>query len=93
MVEKEREVLEDVNRTPEAKVMEDLIHYELDEPSSNLFFLVGSNMKEWDRTKLIEFLKANIEVFAWTPYKMPKINQSFIKHELNVMLEARIAKQ
>ena len=45
MVE-EREVLEDVGRTLEAKVVEDLIHYDLDEPSSGCFLLTGANLKE-----------------------------------------------
>ena len=45
-------------------------------------------MKEWEKTDLIEFLKANIEVFAWTTDEMPGIDPSFIKHELNVMSEA-----
>ena len=42
-------------------------------------------MKEQERIELIEFLKASIKVFAWTLYKMPRIDSSFIKHELNVM--------
>ena len=93
LVEEEREVLEDVGRTPETKVAEDLIRYELDEPSSDRYFLGGSNMKERERTKLIKFLKANIEIFAWTLYKKPKIDPNFIKHELNVMPEACPVKQ
>ncbi|GFY99310.1 uridine kinase-like 4 [Actinidia rufa] len=40
LIEKEREFLEDVGRDPEAKVVEDLIHYELEEPSSDRFFLI-----------------------------------------------------
>ncbi|GFZ10852.1 hypothetical protein Acr_22g0002500 [Actinidia rufa] len=61
LVEKEREVLEDVSKVPKDKVVEDLVHYELDEPSLGRLFLVGSNMKERERTELIEFLKANLE--------------------------------
>ncbi|GFY91447.1 hypothetical protein Acr_07g0016430 [Actinidia rufa] len=57
LIEQEHEVLEDVGRDLEAKVMEDLIHYELDEPSSNRFFLTGTNLEERERTKLIQFLK------------------------------------
>ena len=61
LVEEEREVLKDVVRTPEAKVVEDLIQHELNEPNLECYFLVGSNMKERERTKLIKFLKENIE--------------------------------
>ncbi|GFZ14607.1 hypothetical protein Acr_24g0007970 [Actinidia rufa] len=75
------------------KKVDDLIRYELDEPTSDRFFLVGSNMKERERTELIEFLKANIEVFAWTLYEMPGIDPNFIRHELNVMPKARPVKQ
>ncbi|GFY90938.1 hypothetical protein Acr_07g0011340 [Actinidia rufa] len=67
MVEKEMEVLEDVDITPEAKVVEDLMRYDLDKPSSDHLFLTGSNLTEWERAEIIEFLTTNIEVFAWTP--------------------------
>ena len=93
LVEEEREVLEDVDRTHEAKVMEDLVRYDLDEPSSDRFFLTSSNLKERERTEFIEFLTANIEVFAWTPYEMLGIDLSFIKHELNVIPEVKPVKQ
>ncbi|GFZ03447.1 hypothetical protein Acr_16g0000710 [Actinidia rufa] len=64
LIKEEREVLEDVGRDLEVKVVEDLICYELDEPSSNRFFFTGANLEERDRTELIHFLKSNIEVFA-----------------------------
>ncbi|GFS36525.1 hypothetical protein Acr_00g0046500 [Actinidia rufa] len=54
LIEEEREVLEDVGRDPKAKVAEDLICYELDEPSSNRFFLTGANLEERERTELIQ---------------------------------------
>ncbi|GFS44221.1 hypothetical protein Acr_00g0089210 [Actinidia rufa] len=46
LIEKELEVLEDVGRDSKAKVVEDMIHYELDEPSSDRFFLTGANLEE-----------------------------------------------
>ncbi|GFS35782.1 hypothetical protein Acr_00g0042010 [Actinidia rufa] len=92
LVEEDQEVLEDVGRTPKAQVVEDLVRYDLDEPRSDRFFLTGSNLKEWERTKLIKFVTTNIEVFAWTSYEMPGIDD-FIKHELNVILEAKLVKQ
>ena len=75
-------------RDPKAKVMEDLIRYELDELSSDRFFLLSANLEERERTEFIQFLKANIEVFAWKSYEMPEIEPNFIKHELNVLLNA-----
>ena len=49
--------MEDVERDPEAKVMEELIHYELDERSSDLFFLTDANLEERERTELIQSSK------------------------------------
>ena len=56
MIEEEQEVLEDVGKDIEAKVVEDLIRCELDEPSSDCFFLMKANLKEWKRIELIQFL-------------------------------------
>ena len=61
-MEEKKKVLEDVGRTSEAKVIEDLIHYNLNEPSSDCFFLKGSHLTKQDRIELIEFLTTNIEV-------------------------------
>ena len=91
-MEEEREVLEDVSKTLKAKVIEDLIHYDLVEPCSNCYFLVGLNMKERKRTELVEFLMTNIEIFTWTSYEMPVIDPNFIKHKLNLLPEPRPAK-
>ena len=46
LVKEEHEVLEDVRRNPEAKIVKNLIRYELDEPSSNSFLFTGANLKE-----------------------------------------------
>ena len=93
LIEEEHEVLDDIGRDPKAKVVKALLHYELDEPSSNSFFLTSANLEERERTELIQFRTANIEVFAWTPYKMPEIDPNFIKHELNVLPDTRPMKQ
>ncbi|XP_057501720.1 uncharacterized protein LOC130785552 [Actinidia eriantha] len=93
MVEEYIEALKDVGRDPEAKVVEELVHYELDEPSSDRFFLTGSDLNECERIELIQLLKANIEAFAWTPYEMLGIDPTFIRHELNVQSNFRPVKQ
>ena len=46
LIEEEIEVLEGVGQDPEAKVVKELICYELDEPSSDRFFLTGANLEE-----------------------------------------------
>ena len=53
LIKEEHEALENVSWDPEAKVMEDLIWCELDEPSSDYFFLTGANLKERERAELI----------------------------------------
>ena len=45
LIEEEREVLEGIRRDPKAKVVEDLIRYELDEPSSDYFFLTSATWR------------------------------------------------
>ena len=70
MVEEKREVLEDVGRTFKAIFMENLIRYELNEPISDHFFVIAANLNERERTELIEFLKRNVKVFAWTQYEI-----------------------
>ena len=42
----EHKVLKDLERDSGAKVVEDLICYELDKPSSDRFFLTGANLEE-----------------------------------------------
>ena len=54
LIEKEREVLEDVVRIPKEKVMEELTKYDLYDPCFDCFFLIGSNLKEKKRAKLID---------------------------------------
>ena len=53
LIKEEQEVLEDIKRDPETKVVEDLMRYELDEPSSDNFFLIGANVEERERSELI----------------------------------------
>ena len=37
-----------------------------------------------EREQLVEFLRENVDVFAWSVYEAPGINPSFICHHLNV---------
>ena len=85
--------MKDVSRTPEAKIVEDLIRYDLDKPCLDRFFLMCSNLTKREKIELIVFLKAHIEVFIWTLYEMLGIDPSFIKNELNVILDTRPIKQ
>ena len=48
------------------------------------FFQVGSQLPQQEREELVEFLKQNIDVFAWNTYVAPGVDPDFICHHLNV---------
>jgi len=48
------------------------------------FFQVGTNLPLQEKERLLEFLRANIDVFAWSPYEALGVDPSFICHRLNV---------
>ena len=48
------------------------------------FFQVGAKLPSQEKEILLEFLRANVDVFAWNPYETPGIDPSFICHWLNV---------
>ena len=48
------------------------------------FFRVGAQLLLQEKEELIEFLKRNIDVFAWDACDAPRIDPSFICHYLNV---------
>ena len=48
------------------------------------FFQVGAQLPPQETKELIEFLRKNIDVFAWNAYKAPGMDPSFICHHLNV---------
>ena len=51
---------------------------------SEKFFQVGAQLPPREKEELIVFLKRNIDVFAWSAYKTPKVDLNFICHHLNV---------
>jgi len=74
--------LPDNGSTEEAKC-EDLEKVVVgDDPEK--FFQVSSQLPPQKRQKLIEFLRKNVDIFAWNAYEAPGVNLSFICHHLNV---------
>ena len=63
---------------------EDLVKITIgDDPKK--FFQVGSQLLQQEREEeLVEFLKRNIDVFAWNTYEAPGVDPGFICHHLNV---------
>ena len=45
---------------------------------------IGTMLSPEMRTRLIEFLKENLDVFAWSHKDMPGISLKIIQHKLNV---------
>ena len=57
------------------------------------FFQIGSQLPQQKREELIEFLKQNIDVFAWNTYEAPGVDPDFICHHLNVNPLTTLKKQ
>ena len=51
---------------------------------SEKFFQIGAQLPPQENEQLIEFLKRNIDVFAWDACDAPGIEPAFICHHLNV---------
>ena len=41
-------------------------------------------MKEGDKIKVLLLLIQNVDVFAWSPYEVPRVDLEFIVHKLNM---------
>ena len=48
------------------------------------FFQVRARLPPQEKEELVEFLKGNIDVFAWDACDAPGIDPDFIYHHLNV---------
>ena len=57
------------------------------------FFQIGAKLPLQENEELIEFLKINIDVFAWDACDAPGIDPAFICHHLNVNLSITPKKQ
>ena len=71
------------NRTAEEAKCEDLVKVTIGDDLEK-FFQIGSQLPQQERKELIEFLKRNINVFAWNTYEAPGVDLEFICHYLNV---------
>ena len=71
------------NRTTEEAKYEDLVKITIGDDLEK-FFQIGSQLPQREREELIEFLKQNIDVFAWNTYEASGVDPEFICHHLNV---------
>ena len=56
----------------------------LDENNPKRYTRFGADMEKKTKQDLIQFLKKNIDVFAWSHKDMPGIDPSIISYRLNV---------
>ena len=81
-----------ISGTSDEEKCEDLVKITIgDDPEK--FFQVGSQLPQQEREGLVEFLKRNIDVFAWNTYEAPGVDPDFICHHLNVNLLVAPKKQ
>ena len=51
---------------------------------SKKFFQVGAQLPPQEKEELVEFLKRNVDIFAWNAYDAPGVDLNFICHHLNI---------
>ena len=72
-----------VNRPADEAKYEDLEKIFVgDDPEK--FFQVGAQIPLQEKEELVDFLKRNVDVFAWNAYEALGVDLSFIFHHLNV---------
>ena len=54
------------------------------EGAAEKFFQIGAKLPPQEKEELVEFLKRNINVFAWDAYDASGIDPAFIYYHFNV---------
>ena len=72
------------------EVLEDI---PLEEGNLEKFTRIGTSMKEKTKQDLVQFLRENIDVFAWSHKDMPGIDPSVITNRLNVYPSSKPIRQ
>ena len=74
-------------KTPE--IIENLKTIELVEGIAKKMTQIGTNLSPETKEGIVNFLKDNLDVFAWSHEDMPGIPTGIIQHRLNVDLEKK----
>ena len=53
-------------------------------PDTDRYFQIGVSMGSQDKVEMLLLLIQNVDVFAWTPYEVPKVDPEFIVYKLNI---------
>ena len=62
-----------IDKLAEEAKCEDLVKVTIGDDLEK-FFQVGSQLPQQEGEELIEFLKQNIDIFAWNTYKAPRVD-------------------
>ena len=65
----------------------------LDESNLERYTRVGADLEEKNKKDHVQFLKKNIDVFAWSHEDMPGIDPSVITHRLNICPSFKLVRQ
>ena len=57
------------------------------------YFQRGASMGSLDKVETLLLLIQNVDVFAWTPYEVPRVDSEFIVHKLNIDSSFPLKKQ
>ncbi|KAI0503865.1 hypothetical protein KFK09_014808 [Dendrobium nobile] len=66
-----------------ASPVEDLVCISLSDEHPSRTIQIGSLLLEEEKTKYVEFLRRNQDIFFWSPADMPRISHEVIVHSLN----------
>ena len=78
-----------INEKEEDKV-ETLETVELVKGETAKMTRIGTTLSPEMRTRLVQFLKENLDVFTWSHGDMPGISPKVIQHKLNVDPEKKL---
>ena len=53
-------------------------------PDVDRYFQIRASLKDEDRVGMLLFLIQNVDIFAWSPYEVPRVDPKFIVHRPNV---------
>ena len=53
-------------------------------PYTNRYFQIGKSLQEEDRVEVLLSLIQNLDVFSWNLYEVPRVDPTFITHQLNL---------
>ena len=69
--------------------MEDLVDLPVADKNPSKVLKIGRNLSEEIQKMISEFLKHNLDVFAWAHLDMEGIDPSVISHRLNIDLSKK----